>query len=229
MARADASATRRPRQRPAAIEIALDPTVAAHVAGLRYVSDRTPGIRRKRAGRHFRYVDPDGRPVPDATTITRIRSLRIPPAWTDVWICPSPLGHVQATGRDGKGRKQYRYHARWNTVRDKAKYEHTLAFARALPAIRARVAADLAQPGLPSEKVLATVVRLLETTLIRVGNEEYARHNHSFGLTTMRDQYVDVSGSRISFHFPRQGRQEERHRCARPPACTHRQALPRRA
>jgi DNA topoisomerase-1 len=205
MARTRASTTTRAAECAAAIEIALDSIVAADVAGLRYVSDRRPGIRRKRAGRHFRYVAPDGRAVDDAATIARIKALRIPPAWSDVWICPSPHGHVQATGRDAKGRKQYRYHPRWNAVRDEAKYERTLAFARALPAIRRRVAEDLARPGLPREKVLATVVRLLETTLIRVGNEEYARHNHSFGLTTMRERHVDVSGAHISFHFRGKG------------------------
>jgi DNA topoisomerase-1 len=133
---------------------------AAREAGLRYVSDLTPGLRRQRAGRSFRYLDPDGRPVRDAETLKRIKSLAVPPAWRDVWICPSPRGHLQATGRDGRGRKQYRYHPRWRQTRDEAKYDRMIAFGRALPAIRARAAEDVAGPGLPREKVLGTVVRL---------------------------------------------------------------------
>ena len=183
----------------------VDPVESAKVAGLRYVSDTRPGIRRKRAGQHFRYVGPDGQPVRDADTLRRIKALAIPPAWTDVWICPSPNGHIQASGRDAKGRKQYRYHARWRAVRDETKYERMVAFARALPLIRERTERDLDLPGLPREKVLAVVVRLLETTLIRVGNDEYARHNKSFGLTTMRDRHVDVDGGRIRFHFRGKG------------------------
>jgi DNA topoisomerase-1 len=154
-----------------------------------------------RAGRGFRYVDGDGNPIRDESVLARIRSLVIPPAWTDVWICSTANGHLQATGRDAKGRKQHRYHPRWRQVRDEAKYERMIAFARILPAIRERTEQDLARPGLPREKVLATVVRLLETTLIRVGNEEYARQNRSFGLTTLRDSHVDVSGSRLEFRF----------------------------
>jgi DNA topoisomerase-1 len=154
-----------------------------------------------RAGKGFRYVGPDGRSIRDPEELARIRSLVIPPAWTGVWICPLAHGHLQATGRDARGRKQARYHPRWRAVRDETKYHRLIAFGRALPRIRARTRRDLARPGLPRDKVLAAVVRLLETTLIRVGNEEYARHNHSFGLTTMRDRHVDVSGGRMQFEF----------------------------
>ena len=179
----------------------LAPVEAAKAAGLHYTSDTRPGIRRKRAGKGFSYRDSDGQPVRDATTLRRIRRLAIPPAWTDVWISPDPLGHLQATGRDARGRKQYRYHERWREIRDENKYGRMLEFARALPLIRARTGEDLARPGLPREKVLAAVVRLLERTLIRVGNEEYARENSSFGLTTMRTRHVTVAGSRIRFRF----------------------------
>jgi len=177
------------------------PVESAQAAGLRYVSDARPGIRRKRAGRHFRYVGPDGQPVHDPAVLQRIKTLAIPPAWTDVWICPDPNGHVQATARDAKGRKQYRYHPRWQAVRDETKYERTIAFGQALPLIHEQTERHLQLPGLPREKVLAAVVRLLETTLIRVGNDEYARNNHSFGLTTMRDRHVDVEGGKMRFHF----------------------------
>jgi DNA topoisomerase I len=179
----------------------VDPVESAKAAGLRYVSDTTPGIRRKRAGKHWRYIAPDGTTIDDPDQIKRINSLAIPPAYTDVWISPDPRGHLQATGRDAKGRKQYRYHARWREVRDENKYGRMIVFARALPAIREQVERDLSLPGLPRKKVLATVVRLLETTLIRVGNEEYAKSNKSFGLTTMRDRHVDVEGARVRFHF----------------------------
>jgi DNA topoisomerase-1 len=174
---------------------------AASVAGLRYVCDDRPGIRRVRSGRGFRYLTPDGRPLRDPEELLRVRKLAIPPAWRDVWICPDPRGHMQATARDAKGRKQYRYHARWREVRDLAKYGRLVAFGRALPKIRARTDKDLRRPGLPREKVLAAVVRLLEATLIRVGNEEYARQNRSFGLTTLRDHHVSTKGSKIRFHF----------------------------
>ena len=147
------------------------------------------------------YLDPDGKIIRDAETLGRIKSLAIPPAWREVWICPIAHGHVQATGLDAKGRKQYRYHPRWREVRDETKYDRMLVFARVLPKIRRRVERDLARPGLPREKILATVVRLLETTLIRVGNEEYVRQNDSFGLTTMRDRHVDVSGATLKFEF----------------------------
>jgi DNA topoisomerase-1 len=178
-----------------------EPIESARVAGLRYVSDTRPGIRRKRAGRGFSYTSPDGARIRDAEVLSRIRSLAIPPAWQDVWICSQPNGHLQATGRDARGRKQYRYHPRWRATRDETKYERMIAFARALPRIREQIEQDLRRPGLPREKVLATVIRLLETTLIRVGNEEYARANRSFGLTTMRDRHVQVDSARLRFEF----------------------------
>ncbi len=171
------------------------------VPGLRYISDAGPGIRRVQRGRGFVYVRPDGRRVRDAPTIRRIASLVIPPAWTDVWIAPHPQGHVQATGRDARGRKQHRYHPRWVAVRDAAKYSRTIAFGEALPALRRRVRHDLAAAGLPREKVLALVVRLLERTLIRVGNDEYVAQNGSFGLTTIRDRHAQVRRASIRFRF----------------------------
>jgi DNA topoisomerase-1 len=182
-------------------EVITDPVESAKAAGLRYVSDESPGIRRKRSGKGFTYLDTQGRTIRDQTTLDRIRALAIPPAWEDVWICPSPQGHIQATARDAKGRKQYRYHTRWREVRDETKYSRMLEFAHALPKIRRRVKADLKLPEIPREKILATIVRLLETTFIRVGNEEYARTNKSFGLTTMRTRHVDVSGSTLKFQF----------------------------
>lgn len=194
-------ASRTTAQPSAPPEPITDPVEAAKAARLRYVSDETPGIRRRRVGRSFSYRDPDGRPIRDPEVLRRIKSLGIPPAWTDVWICPNPRGHIQATGRDAKGRKQYRYHARWREVRDETKYERLIAFGQALPAIRARVEEDLDLPGLPRRKLLAALVRLLEATLIRVGNEEYARHNGSFGLTTMRDEHAEVAGSTVRFQF----------------------------
>lgn len=174
---------------------------AAGKAGLRYVTDAAPGIRRKPARSGFRYVDAAGNPVRDPDTLGRIRSLVIPPAWTDVWICPHGKGHIQVTARDAKGRKQYRYHPRWRSSRDATKYAHVIGFGKALPAIRRQVDRDLALQGLPREKVVATVVRLLETTMMRVGNEEYARSNGSFGLTTLRDRHVRVDGARLQFRF----------------------------
>jgi DNA topoisomerase-1 len=174
---------------------------AAKAAGLRYVSDAKPGVRRLRAGTGFKYVDAEGRAVRDKETLARIKSLVIPPAWTDVWICPSPNGHLQATGRDARGRKQGRYHPQWRAHRDASKYERMAAFAAALPKIRKRVRSDLKKRGLPREKVLATIVSLMEETLIRVGNEEYARTNHSYGLTTLRNKHVDVHGAKITFDF----------------------------
>lgn len=174
---------------------------AAGAAGLHYVNDTSPGIRRRRAGSGFSYVAPDGGVVKDDDTLARIRALAIPPAYRDVWICPDPNGHIQATGRDARGRKQYRYHPRWQAVRGATKYDRMLAFGQALPGIRARVDSDLKRPNLTREQVLATVVRLLETTLIRVGNDEYARKNRSFGLTTMRDRHVTVAGASIRFRF----------------------------
>ncbi len=169
--------------------------------GLRYVCDDAPAIRRKRAGKGFVYLDAKGRRVADADILKRIRSLVIPLAWTDVWICTAADGHIQATGRDAKGRKQYRYHADYREAREQSKYEHLLEFAQALPTIRATVTEHMSLRGLPREKVLATVVHLLETTLIRVGNDEYARTNQSYGLTTLKSEHVAVEGSEVRFHF----------------------------
>lgn len=191
--------------------IQQEPHVSAAEAGLRYVSDTSPGIRRKKVGRSFRYVDSSGKPVTGTDQVARIRKLAIPPAYTDVWICPDPRGHIQATGRDARGRKQYRYHPRWREVRDETKFTRLLAFAETLPGIRAAVERDLDLPGHPREKVLATVVRLLEWTCIRVGNEEYARSNKSFGLTTLKDQHVEVTGSTIRFEF--RGKSGKSHSC----------------
>lgn len=170
-------------------------------AGLRYVNDGDPGISRRRRGAGFAYAAADGAKLSDADDLRRIRSLAIPPAWTDVWICARANGHIQATGRDARGRKQYRYHARWRAVRDESKYDRLLAFGAVLPRIREHVDADLARPGLPREKVLAAVVRLLELTFMRIGNEEYARVNRSFGLTTLRNRHVAVDGTRVQFRF----------------------------
>ena len=179
----------------------VDPQEAAESAGLTYVSDEEPGIRRKRAGKGWSFVGPDGKVIRDEKVLARIRKLAIPPAYADVWICPDPRGHIQATGRDAKSRKQYRYHPRWREVRDSTKFEHMLDFAKALPAIRERIDADMAKRGLPREKVLATVVHLLESTLIRVGNMDYVKQNKSFGLTTLRDRHVGISGSELRFQF----------------------------
>jgi DNA topoisomerase-1 len=188
-----------PRRTPGA---PLDPIASARVAGLRYVNDETmPGIRRIGQKTRVRYVSPDGRPIKDPAELQRIRSLAIPPAYTNVWICPHANGHLQATGRDARGRKQYRYHARWREVRDEVKYGRLIAFAQALPKIREKTDADLNRSGLPREKVLAAVVQLLEKTLIRVGNEEYARQNGSVGLTTMRDGHAKIDGGKLRFEF----------------------------
>jgi DNA topoisomerase-1 len=189
------------RPRRARIAVVVDPEDSARDAQLRYVSDADPGITRVRSGRGFRYRLPDGGTLRDPEALARIRALAIPPAWTSVWICPRPDGHVQATGRDARGRKQYRYHARFRAVREETKYGRLLLFGAALPRIRARVEEDLGRRGLPREKVLALVVRLLERTLIRVGNREYTRQNRSFGLTTMRGRHVDVAGSTVRFEF----------------------------
>ncbi len=179
-----------------------DPLQSAREAGLRYVSDASPGISRRRVGNGgFTYTGPDGKRVRDAATLARIRALVLPPAWDDVWICPSPNGHIQAVGRDERGRKQYRYHDRWRAVRDETKYGRMVAFVRALPRIRRRVRRDLRKPGLPREKVLAAVIRLMETTFIRVGNAEYKKQNNSYGLTTMHNHHADVRGSTIRFRF----------------------------
>jgi len=180
----------------------LDHPESAKVAGLRYVNDETTeGIRRVGSKARFKYLKPNGRPLTDTSDLQRIASLRIPPAWTEVWICPWADGHLQATGRDARGRKQYRYHPRWHEVRDEVKYGRLIAFAEALPLIRRRTDQDLRRSGLPREKVLAAVVQLLEKTLIRVGNEEYARQNGSFGLTTMKDGHARIEGAKVRFSF----------------------------
>jgi DNA topoisomerase-1 len=182
-----------------------DAEETAEEAGLRYVDDTGPGIRRRRAGKGWTYFGPDGKRLTDDRRIAWIVRLAIPPAWTDVWICPLRNGHMQATGRDARGRKQYRYHPRWREVRDAAKYEQLIEFARALPRIRRRADRDLRRHGMPREKVLALVLRLLEETLIRVGNEEYARENRSFGLSTLRDRHVTVFGDHLRFRFTGKG------------------------
>jgi DNA topoisomerase-1 len=192
---------REEKKKIANLKIPTDSIEAAAEAGLRYVSDEQPGYSRKRRGDDFEYFDMDGKLICDEQRLLRIKRLAIPPAWTDVWICPSANGHIQATGRDARCRKQYRYHERWREVRDENKYEKILLFGQALPKIRKRVEEDLALPGLPRNKVLATVVHLLERTFIRIGNEEYARENKSFGLTTMRDQHVEIKGSKMRFRF----------------------------
>jgi DNA topoisomerase-1 len=183
------------------LEKISDPAESAHAVGLRYVTDQMPGIRREPAGKGFRYRYAIGEIVQDEAVLKRIKALVIPPAWKEVWICPDPQGHLQATGRDARGRKQSRYHKRWREIRDETKYGRMIAFARALPKIRKRVEHDMKLEGLSRNKVLATVVRLLEVSLIRVGNDEYARENDSFGLTTMRDKHVDVRGKTLRFHF----------------------------
>jgi DNA topoisomerase I len=183
------------------VEAALDPEVAAKQAQLRYVDDSAPGITRHKARNGFDYRLPDGALVHDIDTLKRIRSLAIPPAWTDVWICLHSNGHLQATGRDARGRKQYRYHPRWREVRDEAKYSKLLIFTRVLPQLRARVEEDLKRPGLERERVLAAIVRLMELTFFRIGNSEYAKSNKSFGLTTLRDRHVAIEGSRIHISF----------------------------
>jgi DNA topoisomerase-1 len=174
---------------------------AARDAGLRYVTDQSPGITREAVGKSVRYRDVGGQVIKDAPTLARIKRLAIPPAWTSVWICPIANGHIQATGRDARGRKQYRYHADWQAVRDGAKFERMIAFGRALPRIRRRIARDMARRKLDRRKVLATMVRLLETTLVRIGNEEYAKQNHSFGLSTMRDRHVKIARGTLHFEF----------------------------
>jgi DNA topoisomerase I len=181
--------------------VAEDPKEAAASAGLRYVSDESPGIKRWRKGASFVYYDKEGKRIRNPLELKRIRSLAIPPAWEKVWICAQANGHLQATGIDAKGRKQYRYHPTWRTVRDEAKFERLLSFAEVLPKIRAKVDEDMRRADLSREKVLATIVRLLEISLIRIGNEEYAKENNSFGLTTMRNRHVEVEGATIKFQF----------------------------
>jgi DNA topoisomerase-1 len=180
----------------------LDPLVAAEVARLHHVSDLEPGITRERAGKDFIYRDPGGKRIEDPDELSRIKAIGVPPAWTDVWICPDPDGHIQATGRDARRRKQYRYHRRWWVVRDETKFGHMLVFGHKLPRIRQRVEVDLNRRGLPREKVLAAVVRLMERSLARIGNPEYAKQNESFGLTTLRNDHVRiVEGRRIELDF----------------------------
>ncbi len=184
-----------------ATTVILDPVEAARAAKLRYVSDKKPGFTRHRVGDAFEYHDTDGRKITDEDTIARIRKLAIPPAYTDVWICRDANGHLQAVGRDARGRKQYRYHPNWRAVRDENKYGKMLVFGRVLPTIRERVSADLRLPGLPKRKVLAAIVALLEKTMMRVGNEEYAKGNKSYGLTTLRDRHVRIKGGHVEFDF----------------------------
>ncbi|MGE3316533.1 MAG: DNA topoisomerase IB [Planctomycetaceae bacterium] len=198
-------AKRKPGGRRAKRGTHAAPHVSARSASLRYVSDQTAGIRRVRSGKGFRYLRPNGKSIRDRATLARIQRLVIPPAWEEVWICPLAEGHIQAVGRDARGRKQYRYHPRWSEYRDEAKYSRLAQFATSLTEIRRRVRADLRRKGLPKEKALATIVQLLESTLIRVGNEEYARVNGSFGLTTLKNRHVRVRGSQIRFRFRGKG------------------------
>jgi DNA topoisomerase-1 len=192
---------RKEKEKAAEIEITTDPVEVAEEAGLRYVSDDQPGYTRKKRGKGWAYFDTSGKEITDETRILRLNRLAIPPAYKDVWICPSPNGHLQATGIDDRGRKQYRYHERWRQVRDENKYEKMVVFGKALPKIRRRITRDLKKCGLPREKVLATVVELLEQTFMRIGNEEYVKENKSFGLTTLRNRHVDVKGAKLKFHF----------------------------
>lgn len=201
MSKISAARLREEKKKIAQIEVAPDSVEVAEEAGLRYVSDDQPGYTRKRKGDDFEYFDSDGKRIRDEARLLRIRRIGIPPAYEDVWICPTPNGHIQATGRDARGRKQYRYHERWREARDENKYDRMVVFGHALPKIRRRVNKDLKQRGLPRSKVLATVVQLLERTFIRVGNDEYAKENKSFGLTTMRNHHVDVKGETLKFSF----------------------------
>ncbi|HEY7091340.1 MAG TPA: hypothetical protein VH518_24805 [Tepidisphaeraceae bacterium] len=186
-----------------------DPRAAARHAGLHYVSDETcRGIHRRRRGDGFTYIRPSGARVRDPHTLGRIKSLVIPPAWEDVWICQDPRGHIQAVGRDARGRKQYRYHPKWRQIRDDSKYHKLLAFAHVLPRVCRRVRRDLGRQGLPREKVLAAVIAVMEKTLIRIGNEEYANHNDSYGLTTLHDEHARINGSKVTFEFRGKGGKE---------------------
>src|SRR5438309_5872499 len=208
--KASAKKIRNEKKKIAGLKIVTDPAEAAEEAGLRYVNDNQPGYARKPNGDDFEYFDAEGKPIRDEQRLLRIKRLAIPPAWTDVWICPSPNCHIQAIGRDARSRKQYRYHDRWREARDENKYDRIVVFGDALPKIRRRVKKDLALPGLSRNKVLATIVQLLERTFIRIGNEEYARDNKSFGLTTMQDRHVDVKGAKLRFRFRgKSGREHE--------------------
>ena len=199
--------------------VAADSAEAAEEAGLQYVNDDRPGYSRKAKGKNFEYLDTEGKTIRDEQRLLRIKRLAIPPAWTEVWICPSSNGHIQATGRDARGRKQYRYHERWREVRDENKFDRLAQFAKALPNIRRRVTQDLKLPDLPRQKVLATIVRLLERTFIRIGNEEYARDNKSFGLTTLKNRHVKVKGAQVRVSVPRQERASTRSGCHRSQDC----------
>jgi DNA topoisomerase I len=205
-------AHRRKARNRKAIEpgFASDSADTAEEAGLQYISDDRPGYARRAKDGGFEYLDTEGKRIRDEQRLLRIKRLAIPPAWTDVWICPTPAGHIQVTGRDARRRKQYRYYERWRELRDESKFGRVADFAKALPKIRQRVAQDMRLQGLPRQKVLATVVRLLERTFIRVGNEEYARENKSFGLTTMKNRHVKVKGPQLRFRFRgKSGRQHE--------------------
>jgi DNA topoisomerase I len=198
------------KQKTIGAVLVVDPADSAEEAGLRYVSDDRPGYSRKANGNDFEYFDTEGKRIRDEQRLLRIKRLAVPPAWTHVWICPSPNGHLQASGRDARRRKQYRYHERWREVRDENKFARLADFAKALPQIRKRVRHDIKVPGLPREKVLAAVVRLLERTFIRIGNDEYARQNKSFGLTTIKGRHVTVRGEHLRFRFRgKSGRQHE--------------------
>jgi DNA topoisomerase-1 len=196
-----ATREKRPRRPAAEAVSAADPKEAAESVGLIYVTDQQPGFSRRRAGDKFKYIGTDGRRITDKKVLERVRKLAVPPAYSDVWICPAPNGHLQATGRDAKGRKQYRYHEKFREVRDGTKYGHMLEFAAALPAIRSRISHDMAARRLSRETVLATIVHLLETTMIRVGNEDYAKQNQSYGLTTLANRHVEVAGTEVKFSF----------------------------
>lgn len=198
---AHAQAARTPTQSNGDVALHEEPEESAREAGLRYVTDHTPGIRREQHGEDFSYFSANGEQIRDEKELARIKALGIPPAWTDVWICANPRGHIQATGHDAKGRKQYRYHPKWQAVRAETKYHRSVAFGEALPQIRERIEADLALPGMPREKVLATIVRLLDETALRIGNEEYAKENESYGLTTMHNEHADVEGATVHFQF----------------------------
>lgn len=191
-------------------DIHREPELAAEAASLRYVHDGEPGLKRLKRGKGFRYVDADGRAVKDRATLDRVRMLAIPPAWTDVWICADDTGHVQAHGRDVKKRKQYRYHARWRSIRDEAKYDQIVSFAAVLPKLRAQIDADLSRPGLDKDKVIASVLRLMERTCVRIGNDCYAKENGSFGLTTLRDRHATIRGGELSLAF--KGKSGKHHR-----------------
>jgi len=201
---------RKEKKKIAEVKIIAEPVEAAEEAGLRYVSENQPGYTRKAKNDDFEYLDTEGKAVRDEQRLLRIKRLAIPPAWTDVWISPSANGHIQATGRDARKRKQYIYHERWREIRDENKYERIVSFGKTLPKIRRSVSKDLSLPGLPRNKVLAAIVQLLELSFIRVGNEEYARENKSFGLTTMQGRHVDVAGSKLRFRFRgKSGREHE--------------------